>query len=125
MIQFAIIGCGRIAQRHAEHINKFGKLVAVCDVVKDKADAMAKQYNAVAYYNAADLLANEKSIDVVSICSPNGLHAQHSIQSLKAGFHVLCEKPMAINVSDCGEMIKTAERYNKRLFAIKQNRFNP
>jgi predicted dehydrogenase len=125
MIQFAIIGCGRIAQRHAEHINKFGKLVAVCDVVKEKADTMAKQYNAVAYYNAADLLANEKSIDVVSICSPNGLHAQHSIQSLKAGFHVLCEKPMAINVSDCGEMIKTAERYNKRLFAIKQNRFNP
>ena len=125
MIQFAIIGCGRIAQRHAEHINKFGKLTAVCDVVKEKADAMAKQYNANAYYDAADLLANEKSVDVVSICSPNGLHAQHSIQSLKAGFHVLCEKPMAINVSDCGEMIKTAERYNKRLFAIKQNRFNP
>jgi predicted dehydrogenase len=125
MIQFAIIGCGRIAQRHAEHINKFGKLIAVCDVVKEKADAMAKQYNATAYYDAADLLANEKNVDVVSICSPNGLHAQHSIQGLKAGFHVLCEKPMAINVSDCGEMIKTAERYNKRLFAIKQNRFNP
>jgi predicted dehydrogenase len=125
MIQFAIIGCGRIAQRHAEHIHKFGKLVAVCDTVKEKADAMAKQYNATAYYDAADLLANEKSIDVVSVCSPNGLHAQHSIQGLKAGFHVLCEKPMAINVNDCGEMIKTAERYNKRLFAIKQNRFNP
>ncbi len=125
MIQFAIIGCGRIAQRHAEHINKFGKLVAVCDIVKEKADAMAKQYNATAYYNAADLLANEKSIDVVSICSPNGLHASHSIQSLKAGFHVLCEKPMAINVNDCGEMIKVAEQMNKRLFAIKQNRFNP
>ena len=125
MIQFAIIGCGRIAQRHAEHINKFGKLVAVCDTVKEKADAMAKQYNATAYYDAAELLANEKTVDVVSVCSPNGLHAQHSIQGLKAGFHVLCEKPMAINVNDCGEMIKTAERYNKRLFAIKQNRFNP
>ncbi len=125
MIQFALIGCGRIAQRHAEHINKFGKLSAVCDTVKEKADGLAKQYNATAYYDIADLLANEKNIDVVSICSPNGLHAQHSIQSLKAGFHVLCEKPMAINVSDCGEMIKTAEQVNKRLFAIKQNRFNP
>ena len=125
MIQFAIIGCGRIAQRHAEHINKFGKLIAVCDVVKEKADALAKEYNATAYYDPADLLANEKNIDVVSVCSPNGLHAEHSIQSLKAGFHVLCEKPMAINVSDCGEMIKTAEQFNKRLFAIKQNRFNP
>lgn len=125
MIHFALIGCGRIAQRHAEHINKFGKLVAVCDNVKEKADALATQYNARAYYNAADLLANEKDINVVSICSPNGLHATHSIQALKAGFNVLCEKPMAINVSDCGEMIKVAEQMNKRLFAIKQNRFNP
>ena len=64
-------------------------------------------------------------MDVITICSPNGLHAEHSIKSLDAGFHVLCEKPMAINVHDCGEMIKAAERNNKRLFAIKQNRFNP
>ncbi len=125
MINFAIIGCGRIAQRHAEHINKFGKLVAVCDIINDKADALAKQYNATPYYNIEALLQNEKIIDVVSICSPNGLHAQHSIMGLKAGFHVLCEKPMAISVADCGEMIKASEQANKRLFAIKQNRFNP
>ena len=125
MIQFALIGCGRIAQRHAEHINNTGKLVAVCDNVKEKADQLAQTYNAKAYYSIDDLLSYEKNIDVVSICSPNGLHAEHSIKSLKAGFHVLCEKPMAINVFDCGEMIKTAEQYNKRLFAIKQNRFNP
>lgn len=125
MINFAIIGCGRIAQRHAEHIHTFGKLVAVCDIVEDKANKLANQYNAKAYYSINDLLQCETAIDVVSVCSPNGLHAQHSIQSLKAGFHVLCEKPMAINVNDCGEMIKTAERLNKRLFAIKQNRFNP
>ena len=125
MIQFAILGCGRIAQRHAEHISNFGKLTAVCDVVKEKADALAEQFGANAYYNITDLLANEKGVNVVSICSPNGLHATHSIESLKAGFNVLCEKPMAINVNDCGEMIKTAEQANKRLFAIKQNRFNP
>ena len=125
MIQFALIGCGRIAQRHAEHIHNTGQLLAVCDVVKEKADSIAAKYNAKAYYTIEELLATEINIDVVSICSPNGLHAEHSIKSLKAGFHVLCEKPMAINVHDCGEMIKTAEQYNKRLFAIKQNRFNP
>lgn len=125
MIKFAIIGCGRIAQRHAEHIHNFGELIAVCDTVREKADNLATEYNATAYYNVMDLLANEASVDVVAICTPNGLHAQHSIEALKAGFHVLCEKPMAINVNDCGEMIKTAERFNKRLFAIKQNRFNP
>lgn len=124
-VSFALVGCGRIAQRHAEHINNQGKLVAVCDVVKEKADEMAAKYNAKAYYDIDTMLAAEKGIDILSVCSPNGLHAQHSIKGLKAGFHVLCEKPMAINVKDCGEMIKTAEQANRRLFAIKQNRFNP
>jgi UDP-N-acetyl-2-amino-2-deoxyglucuronate dehydrogenase len=124
MIKFALIGCGRIAQRHAEHIRNNGKLIAVCDTIKSRADELAIKYNAKAYYTIEDLLFHEKP-DVVSICSPNGLHAEHSIQSLNAGFNVLCEKPLAINVNDCGEMIKAAEKANKRLFAIKQNRFNP
>ena len=124
MIQFALIGCGRIAQRHAEHIHNNGKLIAVCDTIKSRADELALKYNAKAYYTIEDLLLHEKP-DVVTICSPNGLHAQHSIQSLNAGFHVLCEKPLAVNVNDCGEMINAAEKANKRLFAIKQNRFNP
>ncbi len=124
-INFAIIGCGRIAQRHAEHILNNGNLVAVCDNVKSKADEFATKFNTKAYSSIEELLAAEKEIDVVSICSPNGLHAEHSIKALNAGFHVLCEKPLAINVHDCGEMIKAAEKANKRLFAIKQNRFNP
>ncbi len=124
-IKFGIIGCGRIAQRHAEHINAKGELLAVCDVVKEKADAMAARYNAIAYYSVEDMLNEAPGMDVVSICSPNGLHAVHAIAALNAGFHVLCEKPMALSAYDCGEMIKAAEHTNKRLFAIKQNRFNP
>lgn len=124
-INFAIVGCGRIAQRHAEHISKNGNLKAVCDIDLTKAVELAEKYGASAYESIEELLANERLLDVISICSPNGLHAEHSIKSLNAGFHVLCEKPMAINVHDCGEMIKAAERNNKRLFAIKQNRFNP
>ncbi len=124
-LRFGIIGCGRIAQRHAEHIHSKGILVAACDTVKEKADAMASTYSAKAYYSLEEMLAHEKEMDVVAVCSPNGLHAQHSIKSLQAGFHVLCEKPMAINVYDCGQMIQAAEKANKRLFAIKQNRYNP
>lgn len=124
-IKFAIVGCGRIAQRHAEHIHTYGELLAVCDVVEDKANALASKYNANAYTNIEIMLANEKSVDVVAVCTPNGLHAEHGIKILKAGFHAIIEKPMALSVYDCGEMIKTAEKYNKRLFAIKQNRFNP
>lgn len=125
MIKFAIVGCGRIAQRHAEHISKRGLLVAVCDVVEDKAQQLANIYGAKAYSSYTEMLANESSIDVIAVCSPNGLHAQHAIDGLKAGFHVLCEKPMGLSVKECGEMIQAAERANKRLFAIKQNRYNP
>jgi predicted dehydrogenase len=124
-ITFAIVGCGRIAQRHAEHISKRGKLLAVCDVDTTKADSLANLYNAKAYYDIDEMLTSEKSIHVVAICSPNGLHADHSIKALRAGYHVLCEKPMAISVHDCGQMIQAAEKANRRLFAIKQNRFNP
>ena len=124
-LKFAIVGCGRIAQRHAEHINNKAVLAAVCDIDETKATALAKQYGAKAYYSIEDLLNNEKDIDVVSVCSPNGLHAQHAIQSLNAGFHVLCEKPMGLTTAECGQMIQSAEKANKRLFAIKQNRYNP
>jgi UDP-N-acetyl-2-amino-2-deoxyglucuronate dehydrogenase len=125
-IKFAIVGCGRIAQRHAEHINRIGVLVAVCDIEYNKANTLAEQYNAKPFNNLVEMLSFiSDTVDVVSICSPNGLHTQHSIKALNAGFHVLCEKPLAINVQDCGEMIKAAEKANKRLFAIKQNRFNP
>ena len=124
-IRFAIIGCGRIAQRHAEHINKFGKLTAVCDIKKERADALAAEYNCIAFTSIDDLLKSANDIDVVSICTPNGLHMEHTIKSLKAGNHVLVEKPMALSVRDCESMIKTAEDSNRRLFVVKQNRFNP
>jgi UDP-N-acetyl-2-amino-2-deoxyglucuronate dehydrogenase len=124
-LQFAIVGCGRIAQRHAEHIVKLGKLVAVCDNIPDKARALADRYNVPHYQDIDTLLQQVKGIDVVSVCSPNGLHAEHTIKALQAGFHVLCEKPMALTVQDCGEMINAAERANRRLFIVKQNRFNP
>jgi UDP-N-acetyl-2-amino-2-deoxyglucuronate dehydrogenase len=124
-IKFAIVGCGRIAQRHAEHIHKRGTLVAVCDTVQQKADKLAMEYGAKPYYSITEMLSKEREIDVVSVCSPNGLHAAHAMEALKAGCHVLCEKPMSLTSSESGEMIKLAEQVNKRLFAIKQNRFNP
>lgn len=124
-INVAIVGCGRIGNRHAKHIATYANLVAVCDVVEEKAQSLSKEYDAPYYLDIDSMLKECSNIDVVAICSPNGLHAQHSIQALNSGFHVLCEKPMGINVHECGEMIKAAEKANKRLFAIKQNRFNP
>jgi predicted dehydrogenase len=124
-IRFGIIGCGRIAQRHAEHILNNGILSAVCDNVPEKAAAMSEKFGGKNYSSVEEMLSMERDIDVVSVCSPNGLHAKHAISALRAGMHVLCEKPMAISVFDCGEMIKEAEKANRRLFIVKQNRFNP
>lgn len=124
-LQFAIIGCGRIGQRHAEHIQAVGALTAVCDIDQSKAELLGKKYNANIYTSIEDLINMEKSVDILAVCTPNGLHAEHSVKALKAGIHVLCEKPMALSIKECGEMIKTAEKANKRLFVVKQNRFNP
>jgi len=124
-IKFAIVGCGRIAQRHAKHIQNNGVLVAVCDLLKEKAANLAAQYNANFYTSIQDLLQNENDIEVVVVCTPNTLHAEHTIKALRAGKHVLCEKPMATTVDECVEMIREAEKASCRLFIIKQNRFNP
>jgi predicted dehydrogenase len=124
-IRFAIIGCGRIAERHAIHAVNYGALIAVCDIISEKADALANQYHASAYYHIDDLLQHQVELDVVVICTPNALHANHAIQSLKAGYHVLVEKPMAITVVDCKAMMLAAEEAGRQLFTITQNRFNP
>ncbi|OFX73437.1 MAG: oxidoreductase [Bacteroidetes bacterium GWE2_29_8] len=125
-IKFGLIGCGRIGLRHAVEIKKVGVLQAICDINKERLSLAKKECElSTAYDNIDELLDKEKDIDVISICTPNGLHAEHSIKSLKKGFHVLCEKPMAIKVEDCGKMINEAEHANKRLFIVKQNRFNP
>ena len=122
---FGLIGCGRIGFRHAEHISKLGELVCVADTVVEKAEEFASKFRAKSYPEHGKMLVNHPEVDVVAVCSPNGLHALHSINSLKSGKHVLCEKPMALSTADCAEMIREAEYANKRLFVVKQNRFNP
>lgn len=125
VLKFAIVGCGRIAQRHAEQMQRYGLLQAICDTDHAKAKALGSTYNCNVYYTLEELLANEKSLDVVAVCTPNGLHAAHSIAILNAGIHVLCEKPMAITTEDCNSMIAASETNKKQLFIVKQNRFNP
>jgi UDP-N-acetyl-2-amino-2-deoxyglucuronate dehydrogenase len=124
-VRFALVGCGRIGDRHAKQINHYGTLVAVCDLSPSRAASLATQ--SVRRYESIESMLDIEAgnVDVVSVCTPNGLHAQHSIMALSAGCHVLCEKPLALSVHDCDEMIKASEKAQKELFIIKQNRFNP
>ena len=124
MYSFGLIGCGNISYRHAENIGRVGLLSAVCDIIPGKADKLAAQFNTKAYYSIDDLLEREDGIDVIVICTPNGLHPEHSIKALKQGKHVLCEKPMCLSTEDGKRMIKTADAYGRKIFVVKQNRYN-
>jgi UDP-N-acetyl-2-amino-2-deoxyglucuronate dehydrogenase len=123
---FAIVGCGRAGERHATHVGKFGRFVAVCDLAPAAARGLSQSYGAEAFFDYGEMLkAVRGKVDVIAVCTPNGLHCEHTIKAFEAGFHVVCEKPMAITVHECGDMIKAAERANRRLFVVKQNRYNP
>jgi predicted dehydrogenase len=124
-LNWAIIGCGKISPRHAEQAAKLGKLVAVCDINREKAEQLAAIYKVKAYTSAEELFQKQTDINIVAICTPNGLHAEHSIMALQSGADVLCEKPLSISSSDANKMIKAAEEKARKLFVVKSTRYNP
>ncbi|MFS0750745.1 Gfo/Idh/MocA family protein [Oceanobacillus sp. 1P07AA] len=126
-VRVAVIGCGSIAQNR--HLVEYGAnqqvdVVAVCDIVEKRAKETADKYNANAYTDYKQLLVKE-DIDAVSVCLPNYLHAPVSIAALEAGCHVLCEKPMATSKEEAEEMIKAAEKNNRKLMIGHNQRFVP
>lgn len=127
MIHFAIVGCGRIAKRHAELLGtgqiKNAKLVAVCDHEPARADAFATRYGVPGFTALGDMLAMP-GIDAVSVLTPSGMHAEHAITVAQSKRHVVVEKPMALTLEDADRMIRAAEEARVRLFVVKQNRFN-
>ncbi|MBQ3192202.1 MAG: Gfo/Idh/MocA family oxidoreductase [Oscillospiraceae bacterium] len=121
MIKIGIIGCGKITEvRHAPEYfeNPNCEITAFFDVVPEKAEALAKLYGGKVYASVEELLASD--VDAVSVCVANRFHAEISIQALKAGKHVLCEKPMATTPEDCEAMVATAKEMGKYLM-IGQN----
>ena len=125
LLRFGIVGCGNIGVRHAVQATRVGTLAAVCDIETSRSEALAEQYPACKAYASLSEMLELGGIDVVAVCTPNGLHAEHTIRSLESGYHVLCEKPMSIRTADAQLMIATAEKTGKQLLIVKQNRFNP
>ena len=126
-LKVAVIGCGSIAKhRHLPEYanNKDVEIIAVCDIVEERVKEFADLYEAAAYTSYEELLANP-SIEAVSVCTPNYLHAPISIAALQAGKHVLCEKPMATSRLDAENMIKAAKENNKKLMIAHNQRFVP
>jgi UDP-N-acetyl-2-amino-2-deoxyglucuronate dehydrogenase len=125
-IKFAVIGQGHIGKRHAEMVrrNEQCELVAVCDVLPPDKLGLGELKEKF-YHGVDELLQKHPDIDVVNICTPNGLHAAHALKALEANKHVVVEKPMALSKSDCERIIHVALSHNKNVFCVMQNRYSP
>jgi UDP-N-acetyl-2-amino-2-deoxyglucuronate dehydrogenase len=125
-IRIALVGCGRIAEKHLEAIRAHGErleLVAVCDVDRVALEAAVQRTGARAFTSLASLLSASDA-DVVVLCTPSGLHPAQAIQIAAVGRHVITEKPMATRWADGKRMVEACDAANVRLFVVKQNRRN-
>lgn len=127
MINVGLLGCGRIAKRHAELLSNDqvpgARLAAVCDTAGDRVTTYAERYGVIAYRSPEELYADSQ-IDLVAVLTPSGMHAEHVIGAARAGKHVLVEKPMALRMDDADNMIRACDEEGVKLFVVKQNRFN-
>jgi UDP-N-acetyl-2-amino-2-deoxyglucuronate dehydrogenase len=125
-VRVALVGCGRISRNHVEAIDRVDglELVAVADSDAARAEAIATERGIPAFGSLEAMLAGVPS-DLVSICTPSGLHPAHGIVAAQTGRHVLTEKPMAISLAAADELVQACDAAGVQLFVVKQNRLNP
>lgn len=120
-IHIAVLGMGKIGKRHCNLIKrlKHFKLTATID-------PHSRQESEEPHYRSFnEFLESGIEVDLIAICTPNGLHATQAIQCLKNDYHVLVEKPLALSTSSAEVIIKTAQQYDKKVFCVMQNRYSP
>ncbi|MCI2292771.1 Gfo/Idh/MocA family oxidoreductase [Enterobacter sp. I4] len=129
MLNVAIVGTGNIAHNHIQGYLQFGqrcRIVALVDIYPEKAEEKKARYGlteARVFASHQQMLEETVALDIVDVCTPPYVHAQISIDALRAGRHVLCEKPMAASLEECDAMIAAQQASGKMLSVIAQNRF--
>lgn len=128
MIRVAIVGTGNIAHMHMEGLLTFPercKVVALCDIYPEKAEAMKKKYglDCEVFNDHRAMLASGVNIDLVHVCTPPYVHCEIAVNSMNAGCNVVVEKPMATCLAECDEMLEAEERNHVTMACIAQNRF--
>ena len=124
-IRFGVVGAGHIGKRHAEMIRRMSgcSLVAMADVRDRAACGLGEEIPLYASVEA--LLTAHPEVDVLSVCTPNGLHAEHAIAGLRAGCHVVIEKPMALSRREGEAVLHAALEAGRQVFCVMQNRYSP
>ena len=125
-IKFAVVGMGHIGKRHAEIIrqNPEAELMAVVDVLTPE-ELGIENIRERFFSSLTELLGECNDIDVVNVCTPNGLHADQAVEALEAGKHVVVEKPISLSRSDAERIIYKSQEMSKQVFAVMQNRYSP
>ena len=127
MLNFALVGCGRIAKRHSELLGNAqiqgARLVAVCDLVEEKGKDIGEQFSIPSFTDMHEMMQKVK-IDVVVVLTESGNHAEHVVALATYGKHIIVEKPMALTLDDADAMIQACDNAGVKFFVVKQNRFN-
>jgi UDP-N-acetyl-2-amino-2-deoxyglucuronate dehydrogenase len=127
VIKIALVGCGRISHRHAELLGRGvvaeACLSAVCDVDESRARSLGEKYD-VPHFTDMNQMMEAGDVDVVSVLTESGNHAEHVIELARHGRHVIVEKPMALTLDDADAMVAACDEAGVKLFVVKQNRFN-
>ena len=127
MLNFVLVGCGRIAKRHSELLGhkqiKNAQLAAVCDIVEAKAQKIGQEF-LVPYFTDMHEMMRQVKVDVVVVLTESGKHAEHVLALAPYAKHIVVEKPMALTLDDADAMVRACDEAGAKLFVVKQNRFN-
>ncbi len=125
-VRFGIVGCGSIGPTHAGAIRQIPdtRIVAVADTVQSRATGLADKFGVPKAYSSQEELLADKDVDVVCLCTPSGMHADGAVAAMRAGKHVIVEKPMEISLAACDRMIQASDETGMKLTVISQHRFD-
>lgn len=126
-IKFGLVGCGFVANTHAEILTKINnvRLSCICDTDKVRLESFANKYGVQNKFTDFNKMLNQDIIDAVIIATPSWLHSQMIIQSAKAGKHILVEKPLALNLKEANNAIRVCKKERVKLSVVYQYRFCP
>ena len=125
VIRFALLGCSKIAWKHAESLQRIenAQLAAVCDLDETRARALGDKYGVASYQDYHRMMSSE-AVDVVSVLTPSGAHAEHMLDLVRYRKHIVVEKPMTLRLEDADAVIRSCDQTGIKLFVVKQNRYN-
>ena len=126
-VRFAVVGVHSIARHHIDGINKLpqAELIAVCDIHEEYAKKRAAENGLDKYYLDYDQMLADGGFDCVVICTPDQVHAEQAVKALEAGYHVLCEKPLAMKMEDVAAIVAAAKKSGKKFMVGQVCRKTP